>query len=168
VEQPSAAAAAGLLTSIHATTCRIVFMRTVSSLAAAVSLLSLGACCCGVTPSADGALAGEWRYDLVGARAEGDPVACSFTGISVRLAHSGNRLTGSTGGGAGHCAGADGKPLPAVPLRPATVEGTVDGARVVLDFGDFLRSEGTLANDEITGTAVFDARARGTFTLRRR
>lgn len=144
---------------------RILAVRLAASAAA---VLSLGACCCGVSEPS-GPLTGEWTYDLLDVRAdEMDPVGCSFTGIALRLEQRGERLTGNAAGGFGQCVRDDGTPIPAVPLQPASIEGTVTGTRVVFEIGDFLANDGTLAGNQVSGTAVFTASAEGTFTLRRR
>jgi hypothetical protein len=142
----------------------IRLMRIPTLLAAA--LLVLGGCSSDSTEP-NGPLTGDWTYDVVDVRAPGDAESCSFTGVVIRLEQRGDRLSGSTGGGFGTCVrGAE--QFPAVPLRPASVTGRVEGTRVELEVGDFLVNEGTLVDDEISGTADFGSGVEGSFTMSRR
>jgi len=131
---------------------------------AAFALLALGGC--SDSTGAEGPLTGEWSYDLLDVRSDGGE-SCSFTDIVIRLEQRGRSLSGSTGGGFGTCV-RDAQQFPAVPLRPASITGQVEGTRVEFMIGDFLLNQGTAAAEEISGTAAFGPGEEGSFTMSRR
>jgi hypothetical protein len=132
----------------------------------AAALLVLGGCSSDSTGS-NGPLTGEWTYEVLDVRAPGRDESCSFTDVEIRLEQRGDRLSGSTEGGIATCVRGT-EQFPPTALQPSTVTGTVDGTRVEFEIGDFVLNQGTLVDDEITGTADFGTGVEGSFTMTRR
>jgi hypothetical protein len=134
----------------------------------AAALFALAACSSDSLGPADGPLTGDWTYEVLNVRPQGDPVACSYTDVGIRFEQRGGRLTGFTAGGFGTCTRDGSEPFPNVPLRPATITGGTNGTQVSFAIGDFILNAGTVTGDEISGTATFAQGAQGAFTMRRR
>lgn len=122
---------------------------------------------CGEPTGSAGQLSGRWVYSVDAVSSPGDPVACSYRDIPVELVHRRDELTGQTTGGFGECVRSDGTVLPAVPLRAASIQGTVDGVEVSFLIGDFLQNDGVFSAGVITGAALFRPDQQGEFFLRR-
>lgn len=122
---------------------------------------------CGEPTGSAGHLSGSWVYSADAVASPGDPITCSYREIPVELVHRGDRLTGQTTGGFGECVRADGLVLPAVPLRAATINGSVNGVEVSFEVGDFLQNDGVFSAGVITGRALFRPDVEGEFALRR-
>jgi hypothetical protein len=132
----------------------------------AAALLALGGCSSDSTGSG-GPLTGDWTYEVLDVRSPIGEESCSFTDVEVRLVQRGDRLSGLTSGGFARCARGT-EQFPPTPLEPAPVTGTVDGTRVEFNIGDVVLNQGTLGDDEITGTADFGSGVVAAFTMTRR
>jgi hypothetical protein len=136
------------------------------SLPLAAALLALGGCSSDSTGS-NGPLTGLWTYEVLDVRSPIGEESCSITDVEVRLQQRGDGFSGLTSGGFARCMRGT-EQLPPMALDPAPVTGRVDGTQVEFDIGDVVLNQGTLMDDEITGTADFGSGVTAAFTMTRR